>query len=153
MDDSYNRKKAAQALVGVAMADMMSKRTHYSPPWADVSIIGIAGSSGSGKSTLSHAIVSKLNLPWVAILSMDSFYKTLDERSSRLAFQNDYDFDSPDALDFDVLVDRLRDLKAGYVSSPPCESFPCISAWQISSTSTACAIKISCYNSQRGYRG
>ena len=45
-------------------------RTHYSPPWADVSIIGIAGSSGSGKSTLSNAIVKRLSLPWVVILSM-----------------------------------------------------------------------------------
>jgi uridine kinase len=57
------------------MADVEShvtiqKRAHYSPPWADVSIIGIAGSSGSGKSTLSRAIVSKLNLPWVVIMSM-----------------------------------------------------------------------------------
>jgi len=52
------------------MADIVRERAHYSPPWADVSIIGIAGSSGSGKSTLSHAIVSKLNLPWVVILSM-----------------------------------------------------------------------------------
>jgi uridine kinase len=43
---------------------------HYQPPWADVSIIGVAGSSGSGKSTLSNAIVSALNLPWVVILSM-----------------------------------------------------------------------------------
>ncbi|EHK96726.1 putative Uridine-cytidine kinase-like 1 [Glarea lozoyensis 74030] len=73
----------------------------YQPPWADVCIIGIAGSSGSGKSTLSHAIVSQLNLPWVVILSMDSFYKTLDEESSRRAFRNEYDFDSPDAIDFD----------------------------------------------------
>lgn len=105
------------------MADIVSKRAHYSPPWADVSIIGVAGSSGSGKSTLSHAIVKKLNLPWVVILSMDSFYKTLDENSEKLAFQNEYDFDSPDAIDFDVLVDRLRDLKAGFVypssSTPP----------------------------------
>lgn len=52
------------------MADTVNHKAHYSPPWADVSIIGIAGSSGSGKSTLSHAIVSKLNLPWVVILSM-----------------------------------------------------------------------------------
>lgn len=52
------------------MTDIVDKRAHYSPPWADVSIIGIAGSSGSGKSTLSHAIVSKLSLPWVVILSM-----------------------------------------------------------------------------------
>jgi uridine kinase len=50
----------------------IAKRAHYAPPWADVSIIGIAGSSGSGKSTLSHAIVSQLNLPWVVILSIVS---------------------------------------------------------------------------------
>jgi uridine kinase len=45
-------------------------RAHYSPPWTDLTIIGVAGSSGSGKSTLSQAIVSSLNLPWVVILSM-----------------------------------------------------------------------------------
>jgi putative protein kinase ArgK-like GTPase of G3E family len=50
----------------------IATRAHYAPPWADVSIIGIAGSSGSGKSTLSQAIVSKLNLPWVVILSIVS---------------------------------------------------------------------------------
>jgi ABC-type antimicrobial peptide transport system ATPase subunit len=50
--------------------DTLRKRAHYAPPWADVSIIGVAGSSGSGKSTVSHAIVQKLNLPWVVILSM-----------------------------------------------------------------------------------
>ena len=53
--------------------DEAASRAHYLPPWADVTIIGIAGSSGSGKSTLSHAIVSQLNLPWVVILSMVIF--------------------------------------------------------------------------------
>ncbi|KAJ0118946.1 uridine-cytidine kinase 2 [Diaporthe amygdali] len=77
-------------------ANAIAKRAHYSPPWADVSLVGIAGSSGSGKSTLSRAIVNKLNLPWVVILSMDSFYKSLDADSSRRAFLNEYDFDSPD---------------------------------------------------------
>lgn len=48
----------------------VQKRAYYAPPWADVSIIGVAGSSGSGKSTLSQAIVKKLNLPWVVIMSM-----------------------------------------------------------------------------------
>jgi uridine kinase len=42
---------------------------HYSPPWADMSIIGIAGSSGSGKTSVAEAIVSALALPWVVILS------------------------------------------------------------------------------------
>ncbi|KAI1004088.1 Uridine-cytidine kinase-like 1 [Podosphaera aphanis] len=105
------------------MARSSVKGAQYSPPWADVCIIGIAGSSGSGKSTLSNTIVSKMNLPWVVILPMDSFYKTLDKESSKKAFQNEYDFDSPDAIDFDILVERLRDLKAGKRAEIPIYSF------------------------------
>lgn len=43
---------------------------HYSPPWADMSIIGIAGSSGSGKTSLAIEVVRTLDLPWVIILSI-----------------------------------------------------------------------------------
>ncbi|WYZ45103.1 hypothetical protein EsH8_VIII_000419 [Colletotrichum jinshuiense] len=101
----------------------VQRRAHYSPPWADVSIIGIAGSSGSGKSTLSHAIVRKLNLPWVVILSMDSFYNPLSPEESKKAFANEFDFDAPDAIDFNVLVQCLRDLKAGKRAEIPIYSF------------------------------
>lgn len=48
------------------------QRAHYTPPWANTSIIGIAGSSGSGKTSLALAIVASLNLPWVVIMSMVS---------------------------------------------------------------------------------
>ncbi|KAI0127137.1 uridine kinase [Xylariales sp. AK1849] len=123
-----------------ASEDTVAKRAHYSPPWADVSIIGVAGSSGSGKTTLSHAIVSRLNLPWVVIMSMvwllsrcqvvslahrpkDSFYKPLDKEASKLAFNNEYDFDSPEAIDFDELVSCLRNLKAGKRAEIPVYSF------------------------------
>lgn len=88
-------------------------RAHYSPPWANTSIIGIAGSSGSGKTSLAYAIIKELSLPWVVILSMDSFYKPLTPEQSAAAFRCEYDFDAPEAIDFDVLVDRLRDIKAG----------------------------------------
>ncbi|MCJ1366145.1 Uridine kinase [Acarospora aff. strigata] len=88
-------------------------KAHYSPPWADTSIIGIAGSSGSGKTSLAVEIVSSLNLPWVVILSMDSFYKSLTSEQAEKAFRNEFDFDSPDAIDFDTLVERLKDLKQG----------------------------------------
>ncbi|KAM7190740.1 hypothetical protein V8F33_009289 [Rhypophila sp. PSN 637] len=103
--------------------DNLSVKATYAPPWADVSIIGIAGSSGSGKSTISQAIVKRLSLPWVVILSMDSFYKSLDEESSRKAFRSEYDFDAPDAIDFDALVQVLRDLKAGKRAEIPVYSF------------------------------
>ena len=43
---------------------------HYRPPWANTSIIGVAGSSGSGKTSLAVEIVKSLSLPWVVILSM-----------------------------------------------------------------------------------
>ncbi len=69
--------EAALKITGPSAPDSpdgtIATRAHYAPPWADVSIIGIAGSSGSGKSTLSQAIVSKLNLPWVVILSIVSW--------------------------------------------------------------------------------
>ncbi|KAI7251455.1 uridine-cytidine kinase-like protein-like 1, partial [Hortaea werneckii] len=96
---------------------------HYSPPWANTSIIGIAGSSGSGKTSLSHAIIRELNLPWVVILSMDSFYKPLTVEQSAAAFRNEYDFDAPDAIDFDCLVERLRSIKSGQKGDIPVYSF------------------------------
>lgn len=94
-------------------------RAHYSPPWANTSIIGVAGSSGSGKTSLAHAIIKELNLPWVVILSMDSFYKPLTAEQSAAAFRNDYDFDAPSAIDFDNLVERLREIKSGYGMPTP----------------------------------
>ena len=93
---------------------------HYSPPWADTSIIGIAGSSGSGKTSLSFAIIRELDLPWVVILSMDSFYKPLTPEQSELAFRNEYDFDAPKAVDFDLLLEVLQDIKAGYANCCTC---------------------------------
>ncbi|KAF2143766.1 uncharacterized protein K452DRAFT_317213 [Aplosporella prunicola CBS 121167] len=99
------------------------QRAHYSPPWQNTSIIGVAGSSGSGKTTLSLAIIAALNLPWVVILSMDSFYKPLTPEQSEKAYKNEYDFDSPEAIDFDVLVDRLRDIKEGKKADIPVYSF------------------------------
>ncbi|CBF79512.1 uridine kinase family protein [Aspergillus nidulans FGSC A4] len=87
----------------------------YSPPWADLSIIGIAGSSGSGKTSVAMEIVKSLDLPWVVILVMDSFYKSLNPEQHAKAHRNEFDFDSPDSIDFDVLVQCLRDLKQGIV--------------------------------------
>ncbi|KAI4283653.1 MAG: hypothetical protein L6R38_002015 [Xanthoria sp. 2 TBL-2021] len=96
---------------------------HYSPPWANTSIIGVAGSSGSGKTSLAHAIVSSLNLPWVVIMSMDSFYKILTPEQHALAHRNEYDLDAPSAIDFDLMVERLKDLKQGRRAEIPVYSF------------------------------
>lgn len=44
----------------------------------------------------------------------DSFYKSLSPEEHAKAHANQYDFDCPDALDFDVMVQTLKDLKRGY---------------------------------------
>ncbi|KAI7605021.1 uridine-cytidine kinase-like protein-like 1, partial [Hortaea werneckii] len=54
---------------------------------------------------------------------MDSFYKPLTVEQSAAAFRNEYDFDSPDAIDFDCLVERLRSIKAGQKGDIPVYSF------------------------------
>lgn len=40
-------------------------------------VIGICGGSASGKTTVAQSIVENLNVPWVTLLSMDSFYKVI----------------------------------------------------------------------------
>ncbi|KAL4874114.1 hypothetical protein BDV12DRAFT_181959 [Aspergillus spectabilis] len=56
--------------VGPVYSAATTPERRYSPPWADLSIIGIAGSSGSGKTSVAMEIVKSLNLPWVVILVM-----------------------------------------------------------------------------------
>lgn len=51
------------------------------------------------------------------------FYNQLNKEDHEAAFRNEYDFDSPGAVDFDILVQRLQDLKAGRRAEIPNYSF------------------------------
>uniref|UniRef100_A0A3Q2YSC7 Uridine-cytidine kinase n=1 Tax=Hippocampus comes TaxID=109280 RepID=A0A3Q2YSC7_HIPCM len=99
-------------------------RTIYTagrPPWYDehgaqskeAFVIGLCGGSASGKTTVANKIIEALDVPWVVLLSMDSFYKDLSLEEQALAASNDYNFDHPGAFDFELLVSTLRKLKQG----------------------------------------
>ena len=45
----------------------------------------------------------------------DSFYKSLTPEQNALAHANEYDLDSPSSIDFDLLVETLKELKKGSV--------------------------------------
>lgn len=59
-------------------------------------------------------MVTRLELLSIAYSRIqDSFYKVLSPQQHMLAHRNEYDFDSPSSIDFDILVERLEGLKAG----------------------------------------
>ena len=68
-------------------------------------------------------IISRLNIPWVTLLSLDSFYKVLNEEQHLKAAANAYNFDHPDAFDFELLLSTLRKLKEGKKVEVPIYNF------------------------------
>ena|SRR5579862_7753890 len=67
--------------------------------------------------------VIDVQVPWVVLLSTDSFYKPLTPEESARAFRNEYDFDAPEAWDWDLMVEKLRLLKEGRKVEMPRYSF------------------------------
>lgn len=84
-------------------------------------IIGIAGGTGSGKTTVVHQIMNELPETEVGIIHQDSYYRetnglSYDERAL-------INFDHPRAIDFELLVTHLKELKAGNIIEQPVYSF------------------------------
>ncbi|XP_037017473.2 uridine-cytidine kinase-like 1 isoform X7 [Artibeus jamaicensis] len=111
-----------------------SKRTIYTagrPPWynehgaqsKEAFAIGLGGGSASGKTTVARMIIEALDVPWVVLLSMDSFYKVLTRQQQEQAALNNYNFDHPDAFDFDLIVSTLQKLKQGKSVQVPVYDF------------------------------
>ncbi|KAF3850226.1 hypothetical protein F7725_019945 [Dissostichus mawsoni] len=99
------------------------KRTIYTagrPPWYNVTgttfkeafVIGLCGGSASGKTTVANKIIEALDVPWV-----------LNKEEQELAAKNEYNFDHPDAFDFELLVTVLRKLKKGKSIKVPVYDF------------------------------
>ena len=74
-------------------------------------IIGICGGTGSGKTTVANRILQAVGAHEVAFLQQDSYYRDLDRMP--LDYRRKVNFDHPDAIDNDLMVEHLRSLKAG----------------------------------------
>ena len=83
-------------------------------------VIGICGGSGSGKTTLAKNIASALGNNAV-LLSMDSFYKA--QPGTTYAQRCLTNYDHPNSIDIDVMVNCLKDLKEGRATDIPVYDF------------------------------
>jgi len=81
-------------------------------PGARPFIIGIGGGSASGKTTVVERIMERMGSGGrVVSISQDCFYRGLTQE--QIANVGDYNFDHPDAMDFDEQVALLRALQQG----------------------------------------
>ncbi|HEY6806594.1 MAG TPA: uridine kinase [Pyrinomonadaceae bacterium] len=74
-------------------------------------IIGICGGTGSGKTTVANRILESVSASEVVFIQQDSYYRNLKDLP--LDYRNVANFDHPDALDNDLLVNHVRKLRAG----------------------------------------
>ena len=85
-----------------------------------VYIIGIAGGSGSGKSTFARRLTEKFP-DSVSLVSCDNYYRAHDDIP--LEERRLLNYDSPEALEFDLMVSHLRALKEGRAVDCPVYDF------------------------------
>ena len=84
-------------------------------------LIGIAGGTGSGKSTVASKIAAGLPADAVAVIDHDSYYRDHSHLSEEERAQ--LNFDHPDALDNDLLVRHLEELRSGRPVDVPIYDF------------------------------
>lgn len=93
------------------------RMANSNPPF----IIGIAGASGSGKTTLSERILTEIGSAYIATLPHDSYYRNQDEKPLEERLKVNYDH--PESLETELLIEHIRQLKAGKPVEMPLYDF------------------------------
>ena len=81
--------------------------------------IGIAGGTGSGKTTLTEHLKQHFGDD-ISVVHHDSYYKYQDRPFEERCKQN---YDHPDAFEPDLMVEQLKELKAGKAIRCPVYSY------------------------------
>ena len=82
----------------------------------DIMVVGIAGGTGSGKTTITKKLMQRFGGD-VSVIYHDNYYKahhnmSYEERSK-------LNYDHPDSFDTDLLIQAVKDLKAGHSVTCP----------------------------------
>lgn len=83
---------------------------------SNIIVIGIAGGSGSGKTTLMKNLIARFGDD-VTVLSHDNYYRPYDDLN--IEQRRAINWDHPDAFDTKMMIEHLRELKAGHAIECP----------------------------------
>lgn len=84
-------------------------------------IVGIAGGTGSGKTTVVRRIVDLLPEGEVIVVPQDSYYR--DSSHVPVERRQEINFDHPDSIEFELLVEHIKQLKRGISVEQPIYSY------------------------------
>jgi uridine kinase len=84
-------------------------------------VIGVAGGSGSGKTTVVRKIFEAIDDARVTVIEHDRYYR--DRNDLRLEDRAALNYDHPDSLETDLLVQHVKELRAGRSVEAPVYDF------------------------------
>jgi len=84
-------------------------------------VIGVAGGTGSGKTTVASRILDRVGTEHITYIAHDAYYRDLSHLPERLRAQ--VNFDHPDALETELLVEHLKQLREGHPVEIPIYDF------------------------------
>jgi uridine kinase len=84
-------------------------------------IIGLAGGTGSGKTTVTNVILQRVGASNLAYLPHDAYYRNFSDLPKTR--HNLINWDHPDSLETDLMIEHVRQLKAGQAIERPVYDF------------------------------
>lgn len=84
-------------------------------------IVGVAGGSGSGKTTVARNLIAALDPLRVALIEQDAYYR--DRRDLTPDQRAGLNYDHPNSIDEELLLEHLRELRAGRGIEKPVYDF------------------------------
>ncbi len=84
-------------------------------------IVGIAGGTGSGKTTVVRKVMETLTGQEVIVMPQDAYYR--DNSHIPAEQRQKINFDHPESVEFELLIDHLRSLKKGIPVEMPVYSY------------------------------
>ncbi len=84
-------------------------------------VLGIAGGSGSGKTTVAQEILNRVGAEKIAYLPHDAYYKDLSGLPP--AQRAEVNFDHPNSLETELLIQHIQELKANEPVALPVYDF------------------------------